>query len=183
MLFRSKVNVIATSHFLELLHIDLMGPTRIESLGGKRYIMVIVDDFSRYTWVEFLREKLKACEKLEVLCKRLQNKKGVPIVKIRSDHGKEFENERFESFCEKNGIKKEFLAPKTPQQNGVVERNNRVIQEMARVMLLNKQIPQKFWGEVVNTSCHIGNRIFFRAGTKKTAYEIWNGKKPKVKYF
>ena len=54
---------------------------------------------------------------------------------------------------------------------------------MARVMLLNKQIPQKFWGEAVNTSCHIGNRIFFRAGTKKTAYEIWNGKKPKVKYF
>ena len=160
-----------------------MGPTRIESLGGKRYIMVIVDDFSRYTWVEFLREKLKACEKLDVLCKRLQNKKGVPIVKIRSDHGKEFENERFESFCEKNGIKKEFLAPKTPQQNGVVERNNRVIQEMARVMLLNKQIPQKFWGEVVNTFCHIGNRIFFRAGTKKTTYEIWNGKKPKVKYF
>ena len=133
--------------------------------------------------MEFLREKSEACEKLEVLCKRLQNKKGVPIVKIRSDHGKEFENARFESFCEKNGIKKEFLALKTPQQNVVVERNNRVIQEMARVMLLNKQIPQKFWGEVVNTSCHIGNRIFFRAGTKKTAYEIWNGKKPKVKYF
>ena len=60
---------------------------------------------------------------------------------------------------------------------------NRVIQEMARVMLLNKQIPQKFWAEAVNTSCHIGNRIFFRAGTKKTTYEIWNGKKPKVKYF
>ena len=183
MLFRSKVNVNATSRCLELLHVDLMGPTRIESLGGKRCIMVIVDDFSRYTWVEFLREKSKACEKLEVLCKRLQNKKGVPIVMIRSDHGKEFENARFESFCEKNGIKKEFLALKTPQQNVVVERNNRVIQEMARVMLLNKQIPQKFWGEVVNTSCHIGNRIFFRAGTKKTAYEIWNGKKPKVKYF
>ena len=63
------------------------------------------------------------------------------------------------------------------------ERKNRVIQEMARVMLLNKQIPQKFWGEAVNTSCHIGNRIFFQVGTKKTAYEIWNGKKPKVKYF
>ena len=52
-----KVNVIATSRCLELLHVDLMGPTRTESLGGKRYIMVIVDDFSRYTWVEFLREK------------------------------------------------------------------------------------------------------------------------------
>ena len=95
----------------------------------------------------------------------------------------EFENARFESFCEKNGIKRELLAPKTPQQNGVVERKNRMIQEMARVMLLNKQTPQKFWEEAVNTSCHIGNRIFFQVGIKKTAYEIWNGKKPRVKYF
>ena len=77
--------------------------------------MVIVDDFSRYTWVEFLREKSEACKKLENLCKRLQNGKGVPIVKISSDHGKEFENARFKSFCEKNGIKKEFSTPKTPQ--------------------------------------------------------------------
>ena len=96
--------------------------------------------------MEFLREKSEACEKMEILCKRLQNKKRVPIVKIRSDHGKEFKNARFKFFCEKNGIKKDFSAPKTPQQNGVVERKNRVIQEMARVMLLNKQIPQKFWG-------------------------------------
>ena len=120
--------------------------------------MVIVDDFSIYTWVEFLREKLEACEKLETLCNRLQNKKGVPIVKIRSDHGKEFENARFESFCENNGIKREFSAPKTPQQNGVVERKNRVIQEMARVLLLNRTIPQKFWGEAMNTSCRSKGR-------------------------
>ena len=78
---------------------------------------------------------------MEKLCKRLQNEKGVPIVKIRSDHGKEFENAKFETFCNEHGIKKEFLAPKTSQQNGVVERKNRVIQEMARVMLLNKNIP------------------------------------------
>ena len=142
-----KVNVIATSRCLELLHVDLMGSTRTESLRGKRYITVIVGDFSRYIWVEFLREKLEACEKLEILCKKLQNEKGALIVKIRSDHGKEFENARFESFCAKNGIKREFSTPKTPQQNRVVERKNRVIQEMARVMLLNKQIPQKFWGE------------------------------------
>ena len=119
---------------------DLMGPTRTESMGGKHYIMVIVDDFSRYSWVELLIEKLEAFDKMERLCKRLQNKKGVPIVKIRSDHGKEFENAKFEA-CNEHGIKKEFSAPKTPQQNGVVERNNRVIQEMARVMLLNKSIP------------------------------------------
>ena len=103
-----KVNVIATSRCLELLYVDLMGPTRTESLGRKRYIMVIVDDFSRYTWVEFLRKKLEACEKLEILCKKLQNEKRAPVVKIRSDHGKEFENARFESFCAKNGIKREW---------------------------------------------------------------------------
>ena len=107
------MNVNATSRCLRLFHVDLMGPTRTESLGGKRYIMVIVDDFSRYTWVEFLREKSEACEKMEVLFKRLQNEKGVSIVKIRSDCGKEFENTRFDSFCERNGIKKEFSAPKT----------------------------------------------------------------------
>ena len=74
-----KVNVISTSRCLELLHVDLMGPTRMESLEGKQFIMVIVDDFSRYTWVEFLREKLEACEKMENLYKRLQNEKGVPM--------------------------------------------------------------------------------------------------------
>ena len=67
--------------------------------------------------MEFLREKSEACEKMEILCKRLQNKKRVPIVKIKSDCGNKFENARFESFCEKNGIKKEFSTPKTPQQD------------------------------------------------------------------
>ena len=76
--------------------------------------MFIVDDYSRYTWVEFFREKSEACERLEILCKKLQNVRGVPIAKIKSDHGREFENVRFESFYEKNGIKKEFSSPKTP---------------------------------------------------------------------
>ena len=71
--------------------------------------------FSRYSWVEFLREKSEACNKMERLCKRLQNEKGVPIVKIRSDHGKEFENAKFEAFFNGHGIKKEFSTPKTPQ--------------------------------------------------------------------
>ena len=131
----------------------------------------------------FFREKSEACDKMERLCKKLQNEKGVPIVKIRSDHGKELENAKFEEFCNEYGIKKEFSAPKTPQQNGIIERKNQVIQEMARVMLLNKDIPQKFRVVAVNTLCHIGNWIFFRAGTKKMSYEIWKEKKPKVKYF
>ena len=73
--------------------------------------------------MEFLREKSKACNKMEMLCKRLQNEKGLLIIKI-SDHRKEFENAKFETFCNEHGIKKEFSAPKTPQQNRVVERKN-----------------------------------------------------------
>ena len=103
-----KVNAVTTSRPLQLLHMDLMGPTRTESMGGTHNIMVVVDDFTRYSWVEFLREKVEACDKMERLCKGLQNEKGVPIIKIRSDHGKKFENAKFEAFCNEHGIKKEF---------------------------------------------------------------------------
>ena len=79
-----------------------------------------------------------------------------------------------ESFCIRSGISQEFFASITPQQNGVVERKNRVIQEMARAMLYNKD---------VNAACHTVNRVYFRPGTKKTPYELWKGRKPNVKYF
>ena len=82
----------ATSRPLELLHLDFMGPTITESLSGKRYIMVVVDDFTRYTWIILLRSKSDAPEHIETLCTRLQNEKSLKIDRIRSDHGKEFEN-------------------------------------------------------------------------------------------
>ena len=82
----------ATSRPLELLHLDLMGPTRTESLSGRRYIMVVVDDFTRYTWVVLLRSKSDTPENIKALCTRLQNEKSLKIDRIRSDHGKEFEN-------------------------------------------------------------------------------------------
>ena len=88
-----------------------------------------------------------------------------------------------ESFCTRSGISQEFFAPITPQQNGVVERKNRVIQEMARVMLHNKEVARNLWGEAVNTACHTVNRMYFRPGTKKIPYELWKGRNPNVKYF
>jgi transposase InsO family protein len=78
-------------------------------------------------------------------------------VRIHSDHGREFENAHFEELCLSCGIQHEFSSPITPQQNGVVEQKNRVIQEMARVMIHSKNLAQHFWGEAVNTACHIIN--------------------------
>ena len=122
-----STQTLATSRPLELLHLDLMGPTRTESLGGKRYIMVVVDDFTRYTWVILLRSKSNALEHIEALCIRLQNEKSLKVDQIRSDHGKEFENSYMESFCTRLGISQEFSTPITPQQNGIVERKNKII--------------------------------------------------------
>ena len=88
-----------------------------------------------------------------------------------------------ESFCTRSGISQEFFAPITSQQNGVEERKNRVIQEMARAMLYNKNVARNLWREAVNTACHTVNRVYFRPSTKKTPYELWKGRKSNVKYF
>ena len=149
-----------------------MGLTRTESLGGKRYIMVVVDDFTRYTWVILLRSKLDSPQHFKALCTRLQNEKSLKIDRIRSDHGKEFENTYMESFCTRSGISQEFSAPITPQQNDVVGRKKRVIQEMARAMLHNKDMARNLWGEAINTTCHMVNRVYFGPSTKKTPYEL-----------
>ena len=145
--------------------------------------MVMVDDFTRYTWVILLRSKSDAPKHIEVLCTRLQNEKSLKTDRIRSDHGKEFENSYMESFYTRSGISQEFSAPITPKQNGVVERKNRVIREMARAMLHNKDVARNLWGEAVNTVCHTVNRVYFRPDTKKTPYKLWKGRKPNAKYF
>ena len=181
-----STSLIYTKRVLELLHIDLMGPMQTASIGGKKYILVVVDDFSRYSWVVFLKDKSETFELFKTLCLKLQVEKGSTsgnIARIRSDHGTEFENIRFKEFCNSLGICHEFSAPKTPQQNGIVERKNRTIQEMARVMLNSKKLANRFWAEAVNTACHIVNRVYITKGTSMTAYEIWKGRKPNVKYF
>ena len=88
-----------------------------------------------------------------------------------------------ESFCTRSSISQEFFTPITAQQNGVVERKNKVIQEMARATLHNKNVARNLWGEAVNTTCHTVNKMYFKPGTKKTPYELWKGRKPNVKYF
>ncbi|KAK2444948.1 putative mitochondrial protein [Trifolium repens] len=172
-----------TSRTLELLHMDLMGPMQVESLGGKRYAFVVVDDFSRYTWVNFIRDKSDSFDIFKTLSTQVQREKNCGIVRIRSDHGREFENEKFSEYCANEGIKHEFSSPITPQQNGVVERKNRTIQESARVMLHAKSLPYHFWAEAMNTACYIHNRVTIRKGTSATLYELWRERKPTVKHF
>ena len=113
------------------MYIDLFGSPRTLSFGGKSYAYVIVDDFSRYTWALFLSKKNEVFYKFSKFCNKVQNEKCFLITCIRSDHEKEFENVDFENFCNEQEIDHNFSAPIT-QQNWVVERKNRTIQEMTR---------------------------------------------------
>ena len=115
-----------------------------------------------------LKDKAKAPEKMIHLCKKSQVEKDTVIVRIRSDHGREFENTKLATFYNDQGTHQKFSSPKTPQQNGIVEWKNRVVQEMARVMLRNKKLPKSLWGEAVNTTCHTLNRVYFKPDSKKT---------------
>ncbi|WJX39850.1 hypothetical protein P8452_27360 [Trifolium repens] len=180
--FKPK-NVVSTSRPLELLHIDLFGPVSTASINGKKYGLVIVDDYSRWTWVKFLRVKDDAYDVFSIFCTQVQNEKGLKILKVRSDHGGEFENEPFATFCEDHGIVHEFSAPRTPQQNGVVERKNRSLQEMARTMMQETKLAKHFWAEAVNTACYIQNRIYIRPLLNITTYELFKGRKPNISYF
>ena len=142
---------MSTTRPLELLHMDLFGPSRTPSLRGKSYVYIIVDDFSRQTWVLFLSQKNEVFffiyEILE-FCNKVQNEKGFTITCIRNDHGIEFENIDFEEYCNEHRIDHNFSTFRTPQQNGIVEKKNRTIQEMARTMLNENSLPKYFWTEV-----------------------------------
>jgi len=145
--------------------------------------LVIVDDYSRWSWVKFLKSKDDSYDVFSKFCIQIQSVKELKILKDRSDHGEEFENEPFEIFCEKHGIIHEFSSPRTPQQNGVVERKNRSLQEMARTMLHENNLAKHFWAEAVNTACYVQNRIYIRPLLNKTAYELFKGRKPNISYF
>jgi hypothetical protein len=105
------------------------------------------------------------------------------IKKIRSDNGTEFKNSQIEGFLEDEGIKHEFSSPYTPQQNGVVERKNRTLLDMARTMLDEYKTSDQFWAEAINTACYAINRLYLHWILKKTSYELLTGKKPNVSYF
>ena len=123
---------------------DLFGPISTAGLSGKYYGYVIMDDYSRYTWVHFLKSKNEACQNFIKFSKTVQKEKDAEISKVRSDHGKKFKNLEFKSFYEDHGITHQFSSLRTPQQNGVVERKNRTLIEMARSMLCENGLPKYF---------------------------------------
>jgi transposase InsO family protein len=112
-----------------------------------------------------------------------QNEFDAKVKKMRSDNGTEFKKTQVEDFLDEECIKHEFSAPYTPQQNGVAEKKNRTLIEMARTMLDEYKTSDQFWAEAINMVCHATNRLYLQKLLKKTSYEFLTGNKPNVSYF
>jgi transposase InsO family protein len=126
---------MTTTRPLKMLHMNLFGPIAYISIGGNKYDLVIVDDYSRFTWVFFLQDKSETQEVLKKFLRRAQNKFDAKVKKIRSNNDTEFKNTQVEDFLDEEDIKHEFLTPYTPQQNRVAKRKNHTLIEMGRTML------------------------------------------------
>jgi transposase InsO family protein len=178
-----KKSMMSTSKAFELLHMNLFGPTTYTSIGGNKYGFMIVDDFSRYTWVFFLVDKSDAFTTFKTFIKIIHNEFETTIKKVRSDNGSEFKNTRVDELCDEFGIRYQFLAKYTPQSNGLVERKNRTLIDMVRSMLSEYNISHSFWGKATNTACYYSNRLYCHPMLEKTPYEILNRRKPNIAYF
>ncbi|GJT06088.1 putative ribonuclease H-like domain-containing protein [Tanacetum coccineum] len=174
---KSKI-VSSISQPLDMLHMDLFGPTFVKSLMKKMYCLVVTDDYSRFSWVFFLATKDETSGILKSFITRVENLIDQRVKVIRCDNGTEFKNKEMNQFCERKGIKREFSVARTPQQNGVAERKNRTLIEAARTMLADSKLPTTFWAEAVNTACYVQNRVLVTKPHNKTPYELFLGRKP-----
>lgn len=161
---------------LELIHTDVCGPMPVRSLGGARYFVSFIDDFSRKVHIYVLKSKGEVFEKFVMYKKLVENQLDMKIKIVRSDNGTEFVNKSFMEFYTRHGIKQEKSTPYSPQQNGLAERMNRTIVEKVRCMLLDSKLAKHFWAEAVYAAVNVINAIT-NSSTKMSPNEKWNGTK------
>ena len=131
----------------------------------------------------FLGDKSETPEIFKTFARRAQREYNSQIVKIQSDNGSKFKNMNIEDWCDKEGVKHEFSATYTPQQNGVVERKNKTFITLARAMLDDYGTPERFWAEAINTAYHATNWVYLHRLLEKTPYDLLVGRKPNISYF
>ncbi|KAJ0878386.1 putative RNA-directed DNA polymerase [Helianthus annuus] len=151
------ISSIKSKEYFELLHCDLWGRYRTPSLSRANYILMIVDDYRLSVWIFLLKHKFDASDHLMFFHKMVKTQCGKLIKRIRCDNRGEFVSNRMHNFYAEEGIILETTCPRTPQQNGVVERKHRHLLETARALRFQANLPKKFWGECVMTAAYIIN--------------------------
>ncbi|KAG7563872.1 Integrase catalytic core [Arabidopsis suecica] len=178
-----KESQTKTKEKLEIVHTDVYGPMQTVSLNGSRYFLLFVDDYTHMAWVYFLKQKSEAFPKFKKFKALVETQSGKKIKRLRSDGGGEFTSSEFNDFCDKEGIERQVTVPYSPQQNGVAERMNRSLMEMARTLLADQGLPHKLWAEALFTSNYLQNLLPTKAiEDDVTPIEKWSGHKPTVEH-
>ncbi|KAG6484843.1 hypothetical protein ZIOFF_053368 [Zingiber officinale] len=167
---------------LELIHTDVCGPMDTLSHAQNRYFILFIDDHTRMTWVYFMRQKSEVFMIFKKFKSLVEKQSGCFIKILRSDRGKEYTSKEFHNFCEDEGVERQLTVRYTPQQNGVTERKNQTIVEMAKSMMHEKGLPKIFWAEAVYTTVYLSNRCPTTAIPNKTPFEAWSGRRPSVNH-
>lgn len=170
------------SSLLEVIHSDVCGPMEEKSLGGARYYVTFIDDYSRKVFVYHIHSKSQVLDCFKEFKKLVETQLQTKIKILRSDNGKEYVNEAFDKFCKESGIKRQFTVPYSPEQNGMSERMNRTLVERAKCMLIDACLPKKFWAEAVSTAAYVINHSPTKSINYKTPEEMWTGIKPNVQH-
>ena len=169
----------ATEPF-ELVHSDVCGPMSVISIGGSKYFVTFIDDFSRYTYVYFVKHKDEVLAKFKEFVSMVKNHTGRNVKTFRTDNSGEYCSKEFESFLKEEGITHQLTIPYNPAQNGVSERMNRTLVESARSMMSHGKLPIEFWAESINTAVYLRNRSPTTSLNGITPYECLFGQKPDV---
>ncbi|GKD14771.1 retrovirus-related pol polyprotein from transposon TNT 1-94, partial [Tanacetum coccineum] len=159
-------------YVLELVHSDVW-QAPVQSLGGAKYFVSFIDDYSRRCWVYPIKKKSDVFEVFKVYKARVELDYGKKIKCLRTDNEGEYTGDEFDTFCRQEGIKRQFTTAYTPQQNGVAERINRTLLERARAMLATASLGKSFWAEAVNTACYVINHSPSTVVELKTPMEMW----------
>nr|GFA78161.1 zinc finger, CCHC-type [Tanacetum cinerariifolium] len=167
---------------LDLIYGDLCGQIPPPTLSGKRYIFLLVDDYSRYKWEYFLNSKDQAFGVFKEFKTRAKKEHETKIKTFRTDRGGEFTSNEFHKYCRENGIIRQLTAPYSPQQNGVVERKNRTILSTTRCMMKATGMPQHFWAEAVRHAILLLNCTPTKSLEDVTPYEALKGRKPNLQH-
>ncbi|UYV71408.1 hypothetical protein LAZ67_8003037 [Cordylochernes scorpioides] len=165
---------------LDLIHIDLIGPIQEESIGGAKYVLTLVDDFSRKIFVEFLSSKLETFDIIRSFIEEIEKEKEIKVKQLRSDNGKEFTNNQMTQYLKGKGIKHQLTNVYTPQQNGISERYNRTLIEGTRALLIDSQLPLRYWAETMSTFAYLKNRTPCKKLGWITPEERFSNRKPTV---
>ncbi|GMF36315.1 unnamed protein product [Phytophthora fragariaefolia] len=174
---RHPENLVKSAGVLDLVHTDVMGPMQTRTPGGCTFGVTFIGDYSRHGTVYFMKAISEVLSKFKIYKAATENATGKMIKRLRSDNGDKYTDKLFKAYLNRNGIKHEKTVPYMPQQNGLAERMNRSLVEMARCMLYHEGIDKKWWAESVNTAAWIINRIP-NSVNNKTPYEIVNKAKP-----